>query len=189
MRKIFFASVALLLSLTVKCQYSPAPGKLQLIAEYQDLYTTHRDHFRGVSFIVAKAVSPWLRLGAGAEYSAHSYHFDNDWNLYHLHFIPVFVDEQLKLKNSRRLFPVIHLSEGLTYSSYQKEVIADPGRIQTIHEVGVYLYGGTGVTYRVSNKVGVSVEAGMKGFHNSFNDLDVNPHGITGRLGIILSGL
>lgn len=51
---------------------------LQAAFEYQDLYTTHRDHFRGASLTVSKWVRPGVQLGIGAEYSAAPFHFDND---------------------------------------------------------------------------------------------------------------
>lgn len=99
--------------------------------------------------------------------------------------MPVFADEQLHSYHSKRFHPFVHLSEGLTYISYGKEILATPGPRQQIHEAGIYLYSGAGFRWAVWPKVALTGELGIKGYHMSFNSLDVNPHGITGRVGVI----
>lgn len=172
---------------TASSQRPDPVSRFYIKIEYHDLYSTHRDHFRGVSVTVSKPVSPVLLLGLGTEFSGNNYHFDNDWNLYHLRFLPFFFDQQLK-PNGSRLYPVLHLSEGWSYVAYQKETLAAPGIRRPVHESGLYLYGGAGLTGNLSDRISLAAEAGIKGFHNSFNDLDVNPHGFTGRLGLIYRG-
>ncbi len=175
----------LLVGLEARSQQVGPDKKLQFVLEYQDLYTTHRDHFRGGSLTVARQYSNVLRLGVGVEYATNNYHLDNDWNLTHLHFLPVYIDQQLKPRNSKKLYPMLHFSEGLSYITYKKEIIADPGIIEQRREAGIYFYGGGGLTWKISPRVSLVGEAGFKGFHMSFDEYQVNPHGITYRLGLV----
>ena len=188
MKKTFLVLLLMGVSAAAISQQPDPVSRFYIKIEYHDLYSTHRDHFRGVSVTVSKPVSPMLRLGVGTEFSGNNYHPDNDWKLYHLRFLPLFVDQQLKPKRGSWLYPVLHFSEGWSYVAYQKETLAGPGVRRPVHETGLYLYGGAGLTGNLSERISLSAEAGIKGFHNSFNDLDVNPHGFTGRLALLYRG-
>ena len=177
--------LVLLMSLAVKSQQVMPDSTFQFVMEYQDLYSTHRNHFRGGSFTVVRQVSDLFQLGIGAEYAASRYHLDNDWNLYHLRLLPVWFDVQLKPRRSRRLDPVVHTSEGISYITYGKKVIANPGSIEHRREVGLYTYLGAGFTWKISRRLLLVAEAGFKGYHMSFDAYQVNPHGSCWRAGLV----
>ncbi|AHF17441.1 hypothetical protein [Niabella soli] len=149
------------------------------------LRSTHGNNFSGVSASYNKELGRKWELGAGIEYSHTPTHNDNGWNLYHLHFVPVYISEHYKLCTGLRWTPYIHLQQGVTFGSYDKEFQDNPGPRYHIKELGFYGAAGIGTNYYLSSRSGFFAEAGMKGFHLSFNNLDVNPHGITGKLGYV----
>lgn len=185
LKRIILSAAVLLPGWALKSQTVCSAGNIQFKIECHDLYSTHRDQFRGVSFSVSRSVSPMVTLGLGTEFSGNRFHFDNGFNLYHLRFLPVFADQQLTLRRKGRLYPVLHFSEGMSFARYRKEMPLNPGSNQHIHEKGIYLYAGGGLIRKLSDKLSLIAESGIKGFHNSFNALDVNPHGLTGRVGLI----
>ncbi|MBO9618402.1 MAG: outer membrane beta-barrel protein [Niabella sp.] len=149
------------------------------------LHSTHGNNFSGLSASYNKEFGKKWELGAGIEYAHTPTHNDNGWNLYHLHFVPVYVSEYYKLGAGRTWAPYIHLQQGITYSSYYKEYQDNPGPRYHIKEFGFYGAAGLGTNYYLSPRSGFFAEFGMKGFHLSSNNLDVNPHGITGKLGYV----
>ena len=52
-----------------------------------------------------------------------------------------------------------------------------------VSEQGLYVYGGFGAIFRISNHFAPIVEIGFQGFNMSFNQLAVNPHGATIQIG------
>ncbi len=167
-------------------QQDPSIRRLHYRIEFQDLYTTHADHFRGASLIISKSLSPVFSLGISAEFSGAASHPDNGWNLYQLRFLPVCIDEQFKLSKQSKIYPVIHFAQGISFIRYLKETPALPGIKQFIKETGLYAYGGAGLVWQLSHRLSLLAEAGLKGFHLSTNNLDINPHGVVFRAGIIL---
>lgn len=153
-------------------------------AQFEDLYSTHDDYFKGASISYDRMVKNNFSLGLGAEYAAAPFHGDNGWNLYSLRFIPIFADELFFINPQKKLKEFFNLREGLTFSSYKKEWQASPGIISSVSERGFYGYAGGGLKYSITKNILLTGEAGMKGFHLSFNSLDVNPHGLTGKIGL-----
>jgi hypothetical protein len=47
------------------------------------------------------------------------------------------------------------------------------------------MYGGYGFQFRINRELSTLLEIGFKGFHMSFNALDVNPHGLTAKAGLV----
>jgi hypothetical protein len=156
------------------------------LAEIQNLHSTHSDNFRGGGFAAGKEVAEGLYLGLGMEYAYDGYHGDNGWNLRRLKFLPVYLDARWYQHEENKFSTYAHVCSGLTFARYDKDRQHPGSRQYHVRERGLYLYGGYGVRYRISKQVSTLFELGMKGYHMSFNDLDVNPHGVTARIGVIL---
>ncbi|SDE14063.1 hypothetical protein [Niabella drilacis] len=164
---------------------SGAQSGSDLRLNVEDLYSTHSNHFAGASASYNRYWGNKWALGVGVEYSGTAYHDDNGWNLYHLNFIPVYVSAYFNIGTYRQWTPYAHLQEGISFAWYDKEFPDHPGTRHRIREKGGYGYGGAGTRYAVSPGSGFFLEAGMKAFHLSFNNLDVNPHGFTSKLGYV----
>lgn len=158
--------------------------KIKIAMEVQSLSSTHGTTFNGVDFVVSYPVSPSFSVGLGTEYSHTGYHFDNGWNLTNLKFVPVFIDSKLDLTKHTILTPFVHLSTGISFANYTKEDINQLGKFYPVSEKGLYLYSGIGLSFRISNYFATFIDLGFKGYHMSFNALDVNPHGLTFRFGL-----
>jgi|GEM_PF-1521401 len=151
----------------------------------EDLYSTHGNHFRGASASYLRCFGNKWELGAGIEYTYARYHNDNGWNLYHLGFVPVYLSEYFYIGFFGRWRPYVHLQEGISFARYDKEFQDRPGIRYHVRERGFYGYGGAGVYYKACRRSGLFLEPGMKAFHLSFNNLDVNPHGFALKLGYV----
>lgn len=151
----------------------------------EDLYSTHGNHFQGISASYHRHFGKKWELGAGIEYTYTPHHDDNGWNLYHLGFVPVYLSEYFYIGRFNRWRPYVHMQEGISFARYDKEFQDRPGTRYPIRERGFYGYGGAGVYYKASPASGFFLEPGMKAFHLSFNNLDVNPHGFALKLGYV----
>ena len=161
-----------------------AKQKIKITMEVQNLSSTHGTNFNGAGLIVSYPFSSSFSVGLGTEYSHSGYHFDNGWNLTNLKFIPVFMDSKLDLTKHTILTPFVHVSTGISFASYTKEDINELGKFYPVLEKGLYLYSGIGLSFRISNYFATFIDLGFKGYHMSLNALDVNPHGMTLRLGL-----
>jgi len=158
--------------------------KVKITIEVQNLSSTHGTNFKGADLIVSYPLSPSFFVGLGTEYSYTGYHFDNGWNLTNLKFIPVFIDSKLNLTKNKILTPFVHLSTGISFASYTMEDINALGKFYPVSEKGLYLYSGIGLSLKSSKYFATFIDLGFKGYHMSLNALDVNPHGLTIRLGL-----
>jgi hypothetical protein len=158
--------------------------KIKITMEVQNLSSTHGTNFNGADLIVSYPLSPSFFVGLGTEYSHTGYHFDNGWNLTNLKFIPVFIDSKLNLTKNTILTPFVHLSSGISFASYTMEDISALGKFYPVSEKGLYLYSGIGLSLKSSKYFATFIDLGFKGYHMSLNALDVNPHGLTLRLGL-----
>jgi hypothetical protein len=159
--------------------------KIIFIPEFQNLHSTHTTNFNGGSLIIDYQYSKTLYFGIGAEFSLAKFHGDNGWNLTNLKFFPLFIDFKLKLTRNSVLVPFFHSSEGISFNSYNKEDANSIGKPYNVAERGFYVYTGFGIIFRLSKYFEPIFDLGFKGYHMSFNNLDVNPHGLTMRLGLI----
>lgn len=155
-----------------------------LTLEYQYLYTTHGTVFRGGSLTLSCTHNDHFFLGPGVEFSHSDFHNDNGWKLYNLNFVPVFIDFKLFFLRNSIVRPFLHTSEGISFNSYKKERDNVPGIFYHMSENGFYVYAGTGIALRLIKHLNPVIELGFKGYHMSFNDLHINPHGLTIRAGI-----
>lgn len=155
--------------------------------EYQYLYTTHGTIFRGGSLSLSCIRNEVLFLGLGVEFAHSGFHNDNGWKLYNLNFLPVFVDFKLNLIKNNKVVPFLHTSEGISFNSYKKIRDNNVGKFYHVSENGFYVYAGTGISIRLCKYINPIIEVGFKGYHMSFNNLHINPHGFTIRAGITLN--
>ena len=168
----------------VGINYNRDPKKIRITAEVQNLLSTHGTNFKGADVVGSYLLTPSLSLGLGIEYSYTSFHFDNNYNLTNLNFYPVFLDSKLDLTRNTLLTPFLHLSTGISFVNYIKESLDDLGKFYHVSETGLYLYSGIGISYKVNTNISTFIDMGFKGYHMSFQNLDVNPHGLNIRLGL-----
>lgn len=160
--------------------------KYQIIVEYQLLRSTHSSMFKGFSLTFSKRLSSNNSLGLGLEHASAPFHGDNGYHLYQLNIVPVFIDYKYRL-NQKRLSPFLLADVGYSFVSYERELIGFPSSREKVKEGGVYLQGDFGFSYKLNNHIEPLFSIGFKGFHNSFNNLDVNPHGLTFRTGLMIN--
>lgn len=147
--------------------------------------STHSTYFTGVGIAGMRQFSKIFSGGAGLEYSYCPYHNDNGWDLTRLNFLPVFLLQKIQFFEKKRVGAYAQLQEGVSFVTYYRKPQFGPGSIALRKETGFYGYGGLGAGFRATNRVRFFIDAGIKSFHISKNVLDVNPHGITGRLGLV----
>jgi hypothetical protein len=82
--------------------------------------------------------------------------------------------------------PFFNLSEGISFINYKIEYYPGAGKLYNVSEKGEYLFAGFGCYIRINKYFSSVISIGFKGFHMSLNNLDVNPHGLTLRIGCIL---
>ena len=162
------------------------PGWALVIGDIQALRSTHDNYFLGGSIMVARPFSRTVELGIGVEVSHARYHPDNGWQLHHLYFIPLFVATRFNLVRKRKTTVYLQTDQGVSLAHYQKQ----DGKVSQIPygvtEYGYYGYAGGSIRWQVIRHVLIQVETGMKSFHLSTNELTVNPHGLTLRLGVVV---
>ena len=160
-------------------------NKLRVAAEYQILNSTHGTRFTGGDVMLEYCYSKSFIIGLGSEFSHSKFHNDNGWNLYNLKFLPVFLDFKWTLTEGKRVIPFFHNSEGISFVGYEKENAFTIDTPHHVAEKGFYFYSGVGILLRLKKHFTPIVDLGFKGYHMSFNNLDINPHGLTLRLGVI----
>lgn len=172
------------ISFPVFAQHNDAAGKVKLTAAFHELRSTHGDFFTGESITVSKVLMPHWEVGAGIEHSYNPYHDDNGWKLYRLRFVPVYGDVKYRFLCGKRVVPFLHASVGWCFVNYDKQ--PDPGvkKIFHISESGLFVWAGGGAEFLIDRHWGLLAEGGIKNFHLSYNELEVNPHGIGGRIGV-----
>lgn len=182
---IFLCIVALTYNIAYAQQTMQAKTSINFSVE--NMYSTHRTNFTGGGLQAEKTISKLLDLGVGASFSYCKFHNDNYWNLYRLSFLPIYVTQTLHIWRHKKLHPYLHFREGATFKWYDKEFENKPGIIEKKRETGFYGYAGAGGTYKVAAKTNLFAELGLQSFHLSGNELEVNPHGVTGRIGVQLN--
>jgi hypothetical protein len=166
--------------------YEDSLSRKSVNIEYQILHTTHGTEFRGGS-LSYNYIHNLFMIGLGVEFSHSGFHNDNGWKLYNLNFVPVFVDFKLNLIKNNKVVPFLHTSEGISFNSYKKIRDNNVGKFYHVSENGFYVYAGTGISIRLCKYINPIIEVGFKGYHMSFNNLHINPHGFTIRAGITLN--
>ncbi len=148
-------------------------------AAYEFLRSTHQDFFNGPSVKITRNLPGNFKPGIGIGYATDYEHHDNGLVLYNMKLIPVYANLSYDFQSKSDFEPFIEASAGITFVKYNQGTDANPHADVPVHEQGLYLYGGFGMRYKVSEHFSPFVAAGFKGYHNSTNDMDINPHGIT----------
>jgi outer membrane protein W len=151
-----------------------------------DMRSTHQNHFRGASFIVSQVLKNNFSLGLGAEYAHSAFHGDNGYNLYNLTFIPFFIDVKYNFKTERKFKPYVTVEPGMSFAKYKRENQNSGNTRVKVTERGLFLYVGTGAKYQINKHFAPLIDFGFKGYKMSFNNLDINPHGIVMRAGVVI---
>lgn len=146
---------------------------------YEFLRSTHQDFFNGPSFKISRNLPGHLKPGLGIAYATDYEHHDNGLILYHLKLLPVYANLAYDLHNQSRIEPFAEASAGITFVRYDQGTDQHPHETVPVKEQGLYLYAGFGARFKIATHFSPYLAAGFKGYHNSTNDLDINPHGIT----------
>jgi len=184
-------------SVNTTCEIGSFFKESFVIGGYQNLRSTHVDHFTGFNMIVGHYFTPKISLGIGAEDIFNPRHDDNGWKLSNIRLVPVFINARYLLGENRFIVSFIELSTGITFSKYYKKVkvpagspditevdgIYNFGQPFLVREKGLYVYGGGGAYFRISKHFMPFIGIGFKGYKMSFNVYDVNPRGLNFEIG------
>ena len=160
--------------------------RVNLILGIQDLKSTHNTYFKGGSLIVNYAITPVFFLGLGAEYSYCPFHHDNTSDLSNLSFMPLFIDTRMSLRKDGKLIPYWRFSTGVSFATYTNKELDTQRNPYLVKDRGLYMLTAIGCSYKISRFFTPFIEIGLKGFHMSFDNLDINPHGLVLTLGLVL---
>ena len=153
---------------------------------FQYLRSTHATIFNGASVDGNYNLSPHFAAGLGVQYAGTHLHPDNGWILTDLRLLPVYTSQIYTFLPEHRVQPFIHTEEGISFNHYNKLDSAVAPQPYKVSEEGLYLSGNAGVDIVLLKHLKVFTELGYKGYKHSTYDLDVNPHGLTARIGIEL---
>ena len=156
-----------------------------LSVKYVDMISTHKNRFRGANIMLSEKISNNLKCGVGIEYSYGSYYSDVYFNLHNLSYIPIFFDLTYKIKTTNNLKPFLSIDPGLTFANYNLEIKNELNKKILVRELGFYLYTGIGLKYQIDDHLSAILDFGFKGYKMSFNNLDMNPHGLVIRTGLV----
>ena len=176
---VIFATAAL----SASAQEAPFP-KFMFSPAAEFLRSTHSNFFNGPSIKVNYQGKSRFRPGIGIEYSTTSIHHDNGYVLYDVKIFPIYANLKYEFNPQSRISAYTEASVGISFVKYKEAEDPTPQNTHPVSESGLYLYGGFGLRYRAAKRLWPFIGAGFKGFHNSANDLDVNPHGISFQAGI-----
>ena len=149
------------------------------------MYSTHSTNFTGLHMGVNKQFSKLFTAGMGAGYSYCVLHGDNGFDLHHLNFIPLYASQNFTLARVKKFSAFINLKEGVTFKSYYRELQSNRGPRSHIRERGFYGYAGAGLCYSIMPQSAIVLQLGMKSYHISTNELEINPHGIGASIGYL----
>jgi hypothetical protein len=99
--------------------------------------------------------------------------------------VPVFIDTRLLLRKSGKIVPYTRFSAGISFNTYTNKELETQRDPYTVSERGLYLLTDIGCAFNLHRYFTPIIELGLKGYHMSFNNLDVNPHGIVLTLGLM----
>ena len=151
---------------------------------FECLKSTHGNLFYSGSFSVSKMLNKKYEAGLGIETASTSIHHDNGYVLYKLRFVPLFGNLKYHFNKAGNFDIYAESSLGLSFNKYYRASDDSPNIKTRINEKGFFVYMGGGVRYPISKKINLVTGVGIKGYKMSFNVLDINPHGISGMLGL-----
>ncbi|WP_447642644.1 MULTISPECIES: hypothetical protein [Chitinophagaceae] len=152
-------------------------------AEYNYLYSTHSTKFRGPTLLADRDLNKHWAIGFGMGYNTCPYHPDNGYDLKDLKLIPVFASLQYTFNRNQLFDPYALFKTGITFMSYDQKAENANEQYERIHSKGWYTYLGGGSTVNLNHQLQLYINIGLIGYKMSFNDLDINPHGVAGNIG------
>ncbi len=153
----------------------------------QNLFTTHSTYFFGWNVSLDYLISRYSSLGLGIEVSSCKQHDDNGWIITDLNYRSLYLNYKFNLCKVHRFGIFINVSAGASFSQYNK---VQKKRILTVNDIsehGLFFYSGAGFYYKIMKYVKPFLDIGFKGFHMSFNSLDINPHGLNIGFGLLIT--
>lgn len=156
---------------------------------FERMRSTHGNYFYTGSFSISKMTNKRFEVGLGLETAFTSKHHDNGFVLYKLKFIPVFGNLKYHFNKVKKFDFYAESSLGLSFNTYHRASDNSPNIKVRIKEKGIFAYFGSGVRYPISKKINLVTGIGIKGYKMSFNALDINPHGLSGMLGLNIKNL
>jgi len=201
---ILFAFLSEAESLDAKKDSATEKGKLCsllektfVIADYQNMRSTHVDHFAGFKVMAGYNFTPKFSLGLGVEDVYDPHHDDNGLMLSEIRFIPIIINARYLFGENRIIVPFVELSTGITFLKYYEktkvtagspDITATEGQYYfglpfIVQGKGLYTYFGSGVYFKVSKHFMPYLGIGFKGYNMTSNNLTINPHGINFEIG------
>lgn len=195
MKKInrwFVFLVSCIMAQSVHAQEMNADGMgkspFSVAVEYDYLYSTHKTKFQGPGINGQYRLNKRWDVGIGTAYIHCPLHNDNGLILTHLKFVPVFAFAKYHIPVKSAVWePYGTLRIGVTFAHYDREDPSISIESKPYSERGFYTYAGVGTNIRLCKKVKLFVDGGLVGYKMSFNDLDINPHGVMGKSGLLFN--
>ena len=166
---------------------APDRWHLQVAPTYNYLYSTHGTKFRGFGINIEAPLSARVQAGLGIERIYCPYHYDNGWNLSDLHLVPLYGMIRYHITEGGRIRPYVKAALGISFMRYNQQKARTTEPTVSIHSSGLYCYGGPGTTVAIKKGIYFFVEMGLVGYKMSFRALDINPHGVTGKTGVLFT--
>lgn len=160
---------------------------LGLAPTYSYLYSTHGTKYRGFGINVETSLSNRSQVGLGIERIYCPYHYDNGLNLSNLHLVPIYAMIRYNIFISRWLQPYFKVAIGVTFMGYEEQKAHTAEVVVKRSTTGVYNYGGLGTTIVLKKGIDFFIDMGMVGYKMSWNALDINPHGVAGKTGLLFT--
>ena len=152
-------------------------------AEYDYLYSTHSTKFRGPTLLAEKDLDKYWAVGLGVGYNTCPFHPDNGYDLKDFQLVPVFASLRYTFGRNRLFDPYALFKTGITFMGYDRKEGKTDAPYMRVNELGWYDYIGGGSTVNLDKRVQLYLNVGLIGYKMSFNDLDINPHGVAGNIG------
>lgn len=159
-------------------------SSFHISAEFNYLYSTHSTKFRGPSVAIDKDLNNHWTLGLGVGYNFCPFHPDNGFDLKDLKLIPIYGLVQYRFSHHRLFDPYATFKTGVTLLNYKQKDASKNDSYANIHSKGWYTYLGGGTFVNLNAIYQLYINVGLIGYKMSFNDLDINPHGVSGNIGI-----
>lgn len=173
------------LSVTTNAQNKTvAKQQLMFTPLFESMRSTHGNLFYSGSFTVSKTLNKRFEAGVGIETAFTPIHHDNGFVLYKLKFFPLFGNAKYHFNKAGRFDFFAESSVGLSFNRYHRASDDSPNIKTSVREKGIFVYMGGGLRYPILKRINLVTGIGVKGYKMSFNSLDVNPHGISGMLGL-----
>jgi len=162
-----------------------------LVPEAHHLRSTHSQTIYGASVMVGYRINPSLAAGIGCEISYTDSLFTHDRHTRVLKFtpIPIYAEARFDLIRNSIVTPYLNLAAGMSFISYERKRLDNSGSTlddKHICQNGFFFKGGLGLLFHINNSISPSINASFKGFHMSGNPYEINPHGVTIQVGVVV---